>query len=272
MDETRPGLIGMTIAGKGEYVGARSFEESFKDTLAVLQELDRSVSGVANGTIEWEIVGATVQSPLTLQLGAKSTVAADYGTQVVNAFLDGVEMLDRESQVPRHFTPTALDAMKRISDLFGNGVSRITYTTPSRRVTPSNRVGVHISQMTSLPKVVTVEPARSFSERGTVEGTVDSLIGHDQLYFSLYDALSGKRVRCDFHRNLSEDVRAAWQRRVVVDGLIYYGADGKIDVMRADSVKVKADRSRLPQFKGTYINITGGVESSEYVRGLRDDD
>ncbi|MBA3484451.1 MAG: DUF5131 family protein [Pirellulales bacterium] len=31
-------------------------------------------------------------------------------------------------------------------------------------------------------------------------------------------------------------------------------------------------RGDLPQFKGQYVDITGGVESAAYVRGLRDDD
>jgi hypothetical protein len=122
------------------------------------------------------------------------------------------------------------------------------------------------------PRIVKGESALpDYFEHGQLDGTVENLISHNQLYFSLYDALSGARVRCNFTADLSEPIRAAWRKRVVVDGRIRFGGDGSPMEVKVDSVTPKEGRESLPQFKGIYIDITGGIESSQHVRELRDD-
>jgi hypothetical protein len=262
--------FGMRIAGKGEYVGARSFDETLHDTLDLLQEIDRNVSGVEDVTLQWEIVEASVKSPLFIGLAAIPIATVDNSDRVVDVAIDGIESLDSSARVPSGFSPKAIQAVKRITDHFGNGVLKVSFSSPSRTITPSYRVAQNVARIINQP-VAESGSSKSYSERGTVEGIAENLIGREH-YFSLYDILSGKRIKCTFPESIREDVRAAWGKRVVVDGLIHYAADGTPERVAATMLTPKPDRSLLPQFKGKYINITGGIESSEYVRGMRDDD
>lgn len=270
MAKKREKKFGMKIAGKGEYVGARSFDDTLRDTLDLLQELDRTVSGVAGGTVDWEIVEASVKSPLYIGLAATSQVIGDFSDNIVATAMDGIESLEHHARAPVGFTPKALEAVKRITDHYQNGVIKITFTSPTRTVSPSHRVAENVARIINPPPALEVAP-KPYTEHGSVEGTVENLIGTEH-YFSLYDVLSHKRIKCTFAESLREDVRAGWGKRVIVGGIISYDSDGKVDRVAAISLTVKPDRALLPQFKGKYINITGGVESSAYVRGMRDDD
>jgi len=270
MAKKRDKKFGLRIAGKGEYVDARAFDDTLRDTLDLLQELDSSVSGVSGGTMEWEVVEASVRSPLFIGLAATSRVIGDFSDNVVTTAIDGIESLEHSSRVPVGFTPKAIEAVQRITNHFKNGVLKITFSSPTRTVSPSHRVADNVAKIINPPQAPTAAP-KSYTEHGSVEGRIENLIGTEH-YFSLYDILSGKRVKCTFPENIREEVRAGWGKRVIVEEIINYDGDGKVERVAATSLILKPDRSLLPQFKGKYINITGGIESSEYVRGMRDDD
>ena len=125
--------------------------------------------------------------------------------------------------------------------------------------------------MVRKPAVLQAPERRDHFEVGAIEGTIENLIGHNELYFSLYDVLTKERVRCNFDARLQEHVRAAWQSRVVVEGRIKHGPDGVPKSMEVSRIVERPSMEGLPQFKDFSVDITGGIESSEFVRGLRDD-
>ncbi len=263
----------VTVSGKAEYLGVRSLQETLRDTLTVLCEVDRGVSSVEDGSLEWEIVNASTSSPLTIGFRSRPTVAVDYSEQVIEAYLDGLDSLNTTQAAPRYFTPVALKASKDLADHLGNGIAKVVFSTPQRRVDISTRMASNVSHLIEQPEAEATQPARGdHHETGALEGTVETLTSHGKFYFNLYDALTHERVRCTFDEVLSEQVRSAWRKRVTVEGRILYGADGRIKSIEVASIRLKPNRDSLPQFKDFGIDITGGIESSLYVRGLRDDD
>jgi hypothetical protein len=262
----------VTIAGKGENVDAFAFAETLRDALEALREVDESISTVDGGSIKWEIVDATLNSPLTVTLRSAPKVPADFSEPVLRAFLDGIEVIDKEGRAPASFPPSAISAIKRFADHYGNGIGKVTFATKQRRYSPSNRLVINATALTAKVQPSVAEPLPDYYEFGEVDGTVENLIGHNELYFSLYDALGGVRIKCTFRQDLSDLVRANWLKRIVASGRIKYSGEGKPKDMRVESIEPKPGRDALPQFKGVYINITGGIESSSYIRELRDDD
>jgi len=57
---------------------------------------------------------------------------------------------------------------------------------------------------------------------GTVEGTLEGVLTHGRRRFFVYDALSGRQVRCHFDNMAirTDDVLAAFERRVAVGGIV----------------------------------------------------
>jgi hypothetical protein len=267
----RKDTLSVTIAGKGERVDALAFAETLRDALEALQLVDEGVSSVDGGSVSWEIVDATLNSPLTVTMSSTPTVAADFSEMVLDVFLDGMEAIDRDGHVPAAFPPPAIGALKRFADHLQNGIGKVTFATKQRRFSPSHRLAEKIHSLTKTGLQAVVDRPDYF-EYGEIDGTVENLIAHNQLYFSLYDSLNGVRVRCNITPDLKETVASNWTKRVIVTGRIKYGPHGNPMEIKVESLAPKPGRESLPQFKGVYIDITGGVESSSFIRGLRDDD
>lgn len=262
--------LSVTIAGRGEYVDARSFIETVTDAIDAIEQIDTKLSSVDAGSIKWEVINATVNSPVVLEFHGAPQVVGDFTEPVVETFVGGMEQIDRTGKVPKNFPPEAVNAIARLAHRSDNGISKITFKTKTREYSPSPRLAKRLDAILKTDVQQAATPSE-FVENGNLDGIVENLFGRE-LHFTLYESLSNSRVRCDFPAELSEDARVVWKKRAVVDGLIRYSVDGKPLKMTVTAISLKPSRDTLPQFKGVYLDITGGVESSAYVRGLRDDD
>ena len=271
MESTSQNDIMFTMVGKAHFVPLRSFVEAAHGVLDALTAIDRSVSGCDDGSLDWEITQATTNSPLTIVLHPTPKVVGDFSGQVIGTYLDGLEQLVRSQDLPRFFTFEALRAVRRVVRLYDNGLARITFTAVGRRVSPSRSIAQNIDAIVEdvPPKK---EVRKDYFEKGSIEGKVETVSCHTGYYFNLWEILNNVRVRCTFAPELREIVRSSWEKRSRVYGRIRYAPDGipkSIDVERIDLAR---DRKELPQFNTHGIDITGGVESAEYIRGLRDAD
>jgi len=270
MAKTDPANFQLTVAGKTDFVDAISFLNTARDALLALNKVDECVSKIEGGSLEWKIVNATANSPVTFELQSRSTESIDQSDSILNAFLTGLEQIDRDATAPKEFSLPVVAAIKKFAEHFGNGVGKVTFVSRERRYSPSAKLLSNAISIAGKPTKLSDPVAKpSYYEVGVIDGTVENLIGHNQLYFSLFDSLAGNRVKCNFDKELSETVRQAWKLRVAVEGKIRFSLDGVPLSMRVGSIQFRDD---LPQFKGTYVNITGGMLPADYVRGLRDND
>ena len=92
----------------------------------------------------------------------------------------------------------------------------------------------------------------------------------DHDLFVLRDSLKAVDVQCAFNADLEEEVRAAWKKRVRAFGKIRYTAEGIPREIEVDSIEVLKSAEQLPQFKDFSIDITGGIDSVDYIRSMRD--
>jgi len=273
MAKTDPANLKLTVAGKTEFVDAISFLNTVRDALLALNEVDECVSKIQGGSLEWKIVNATANSPVTFELQSRSTDSMDQSDSILNTFLTGLEQIDRDATAPKEFSLPAVTAIKNFAKNFENGVGKVTFVSRERRYSPSVKLLSNAISIAKNPTKLSDPVAKPpYYEVGVIDGTVENLIGHNRLYFSLFDSLAGNRVKCNFDKTLSETVRQAWQLRVAVEGKIRFSSEGVPQSMWVDSIEVKPSRGDLPQFKGTYMNITGGVLPADYVRSLRDND
>ncbi|MBI3464997.1 MAG: hypothetical protein HY000_18365 [Planctomycetes bacterium] len=118
--------------------------------------------------------------------------------------------------------------------------------------------------------------AGEYVEYIEVEGhlkELSELTGKDKIVIA--DSLTGKKTLCYFRRpDLETKARGAWKHRVSVSGEATVDrSTGELREMEVDELRILRERSELPQMEDLHgIDITGGMESSEYVRGLRDAD
>jgi hypothetical protein len=115
-------------------------------------------------------------------------------------------------------------------------------------------------------------------ERGSLEGELRKLSGiaggrRDRL--SLFNRVLEEYVPCTFSSRLSEleDLaKQGWKRRVIVSGKIYVSSTSRHPVkIEVDAIQILPLRTELPRLADLpKLDITHGMEESEYVRRLRD--
>lgn len=109
---------------------------------------------------------------------------------------------------------------------------------------------------------------------GEVRGYVERLDVHGKSKFDLFPALGGKIV-CTFEDDLFEDVRAAIKRHIVVEGMMHCRRDSampfRVEVKKITLLRREDELPTLRSLKGMAPKCTGNVESTAFVRALRDE-
>ncbi|MGI9250880.1 MAG: hypothetical protein ACR2PR_06745 [Pseudohongiellaceae bacterium] len=119
-----------------------------------------------------------------------------------------------------------------------------------------------------------------YKELGSLEGTITKveLDGHNRPLIWLRSRLNGEIVKCIVTDNGLETIahlkviEVLQGIRVSVHGLLYYKSLGQISYIETEAIHIFKPDSELPD--ATEIvspNFTEGVESSAYLRALREE-
>jgi len=260
----------IVVEGKSDRLAARALVEALRNTVDVLRELEEQVSDNRRSTVQWDVAAIRMSSPLTLTLEARvRPQARDHSSDVVRGFLGGLKSLERRARPPAEFSDDALRKTREIISLLDDGVGRIQFSAPGGEpVTPTLHSAANIDEI--LRKHI-----GHYEEDGSIQGDLEVLSAHNGVHVDIWDVFTRSRVQCSIADELIEDAKAAFRRRVEVSGRVKYTRKGKPVSIQVESIRILRDQSELPQptdFDTLKIDITGGVESSEYVRGLRDAD
>ncbi len=128
----------------------------------------------------------------------------------------------------------------------------------------------------SESSVTLVAKSRPHVEDGaTLIGKLETVTVHGgKPAFFIYDPLTGEKIICHIPEDRMAEAKDALDthpHRVSVTGKVKYNRAGKpISIEVADFTPLR-DRHELPQMKDLEgIDLTGGVDPTEYIRRLRD--
>lgn len=267
----------LRILSTADGADADAFLEIFADTLAALKEIDKNVSEYGAETLAWRVVDAGLRSPIFATLApAKMTsnTKDEQGSIVVEAFISGLQQLEQTGVPPAQFNEAALRATAKLTRSFAKGVQRIEYRTNGATVAATHTVAQNANNAIHLLELHKAKLAGRYFEYGTIEGHLKTLTEQsDRDKLMVVDELTGKPTRCYIRRTgLDEEVRKSWKRRVAVSGTMTVDRNtGDAIEMDVDEIRALRERADLPQIENLRgIDITSGIEPSDYVRGLRD--
>jgi hypothetical protein len=111
---------------------------------------------------------------------------------------------------------------------------------------------------------------------GTLTGRLDAINLHERNVFYLWPRVGPKRVYCTFKREIREDVRSAIGHYVEVAGRIHYRrrSNAATSMTGAYSVEVLDagdPGTRLSDLRGISPNLTGGLDTREFVDSYDED-
>ena len=189
----------LTLDGLGEIVAAFT---------SYLAQVDLSSSPTGKRTLSYRITALSYNSPATLAAVAEPrTGGPDTGPDVLRKAIRGVRHI-ATGERPAGFRDEALEALRTLAD-YGNGRGRIRIEAPTLRL------------RTSITKALATQADRVLAQNdgiGSIEGKLDTISVHGQPYFTLFDAVSGRGVRCYFGEERFTEVLAALGKKVIAHG------------------------------------------------------
>lgn len=259
----------ITVQGKDSRVTVRSLIEMLERALGVLKEIDARTADNQRPGVQWEVVRVAMNSPLTMTLGpCVQTNRRDNSADVVKSFMVGIRSLESKAVVPANWTDDALQRMRDLVDLRNNGIASMVFSSQGEdKVEPTLHSAANIEE---IQKRLTAH----YWEETSIEGSLEVISAHNGTRISIWDVLTHTKVECLVTESQLEQAKSAFRRRVAVTGKAKMTRKGKPISIVVDSIRVLKEKEELPQardFAGTgRVDITGGVDSAEYIRSLRD--
>lgn len=238
----------------------------------------RSVGSIRRliGDVDWAVEGRRRQGRWLVERLESSapTVTirpASDGAQTVEAIASGLHLLTRADELrepPPYFSDFALRDLQDMGSLF-RGREAVARIDVARGTAPVGTLDPSIE-----PRVERIYRA-GYTMLGSVEGRLDAINLHGRGVFTVWDRLTGSPVRCALSNDPQtiEQVKSLLTRSVLVAGRVSYFAHG---VPRAISEITEItplptrDEFRLRASFGSIPDLTGDVETDEFVRTRRD--
>jgi hypothetical protein len=111
-----------------------------------------------------------------------------------------------------------------------------------------------------------------YTSIGSVTGSLDTIGRRGGTYATIYDEVHGLAVRCKFDEDLLPQVKEAFGRRVIARGVVHYSDETGVSRVTLHELEILPERlPSVAEMYGAFPNFTGGLDSVEYVRRLRDE-
>lgn len=262
--------ISIDVSGRKDLVDALDWKTVFDETLATLNSLTKAI-GIAKNVGQprsgrWKIAEASTKSPFHLTLSEDSTDVDD-AHEAVRLYIEGIRALETDeppTEPPAFFEDKTLNSVHKLVSVLRRDTGSLVFSSPDiKPVSATLRVAVSIEELIGA----------KFKATGALEGVLETLTVRKKINFKLHDPLTNYRTTCYISPEKLDEAKAAFPHRVAVYGAIRYAKSGKplsIDVQRIRRLRLRSD---LPQASDIgRIDLTGGTDSSEHIRRLRDAD
>ena len=106
----------LTLAGYGDLIPARPFVQALTYFLWLLQDLDASVSGNKQGTVEWEISILSKNSPAKIGYrGRPQSVGVSRAHEVAHECVRGIRLLAERPERTERYSDAALSRTQKLA-------------------------------------------------------------------------------------------------------------------------------------------------------------
>ena len=256
--------------------------DQIRDYFEILEGVEEAIADDGSRALEWRIVKATTNTPLTFEAVAFAkdfAVNVDARAELVTrhtAF--GLTQLKTGGDRPAYFTEQVLLRAEKMFERVTNGLSETIINhgpdLPTLDLTPTiARAAAANTRNVLTPK------AKPYKELGSIEGNAQSIerdgFGRRILYVRY--RLTGESIKCtvsgEAERELeTHQIKDVWRyRRVQVYGMLYYKGLGILREVEAIRVRFLRDRNELPNVDDILDpNFTDGMKSEDYLARLRD--
>jgi hypothetical protein len=189
----------------------------------LLEELDTATSSTGRRGLDFRVATVSYHSPLLVEAMAEPREdAPDNGPAVVTLAIRGTQAVQLGAGRPEGFSDEALDHLRRLAG-FSNGRAAVEIAAPTLRLVASvtSALAAQVDRVLSQGEAI-----------GAIEGHLDTVSVHLRPFFTLYDALTGRGVKCYFADDRRAEVIASLGKRMLVHGRLRRDPGGAPREMR----------------------------------------
>lgn len=229
--------IGLDLAGA--QIPLKQLTEAIDALHEILRDVDTAVTDRAGGALDWiveDLSGGSAHVAIrALPKDEHTPVWA--ASQVVRAFTSGMQQIADRAERPKYFTEAALRKAQFLTNLSADPrVAEVSIRVNGSRISLNRELGQHVGELIE----------GKLQSIGSVEGVLKMVSTHGQPYFNVYDAVTGRAVKCTFARDRLDEVKAALARRVIVRGTLQSRPNGEVTSLRLRELEIFEDESELP--------------------------
>ncbi len=240
---------------------------ALRETQAILEELDTAISGEKKGSLDWVVAGLR-EGSAELAISPRTRLAdRDCGPEVIATYVTSVARLEQQAMTPPYLRETGIRRCQRVLRLIGReGVTGIVLVNEddTRELYLTAQATVHAAQLLQVRHIAL----------GSIDGTLEAISVHQKPRFTIYHSWTHKAVTCDFSStDLLEQAKSALGGRVSVIGMVAINSEHEPVRVKAERLTAFAADGDLPttaSLWGSDPDFTGGLESVEYIRRMRD--
>jgi len=244
-------IVTFQVAGAGEESDAPTVDDladQLRDYFDLLEIVEGTVAVDGVAAIEWRIVEARTDSPISFKAQAFARQFAVNVDARVDAVLEhtreGLHQLLVGTERPQFFTDDALRKVERIFQRVTNGLALTRVVMGDGQ--PSVDLVPAVARSATRHVRAILEPAgEPYKEIGSVDGYFQGVSwdGHGRRVLQLKHRLTGDDVKCFVkgeaekevgHREISD----VWRRqRISVFGTLHYRSPGRLSFVEATTVR-----------------------------------
>lgn len=258
--------------------------DQLRDYFQILEGVEEAVAEDGRRAIEWRVVKATTNTPITIEAAAfpvDFAVNIDNRVDIVTRQTAlGMDALKRGAERPIYFTEPVLQRVEKIFARVTNGLAetRIDYGDglPDLDITYQvARTGMANTRSVLAPK------AAPYKELGSIEGNAQRIDrdGHGRRVLYVRYRLNGETIKCLVSGEAEKEIEHheiadVWRfRRVQVYGMLSYRGVGDLKEVEAIRIRFLPERSELPTVDEILDpDFTGRLKTEDYLARLRDDE
>lgn len=238
------------------------FLEFLSDTLRCLRAVDRKLSGKEKLSTDYKITGLHRGSASVELQPIPYERAEDYTAKIIEIFTEGVVLLER-GQAPPSFDRAMLEDFKTLAKPLSRRVAKIEIRSGRRKIPVTKQLEVNIEKIIG----------EDIKSAGSIAGQLDVVNVHEKNLFYIYPVVGPARIGCQFPDELLDEVRAAIKKYITVSGTLRYKQNEvfpyQIDVEKIELHPPEQELPSLASLRGIAPDMTGDVDSVEFIRRLR---
>jgi hypothetical protein len=255
----------LQLQGEPRGITIDAFVTAVTNWFKVVTDIDTAISGQPGGSLEWVVANLATGSLVVEAESHSKLPNQNYDTEVVRAAITGLRRLEEEGLTPQYLSPKGLKSAKQLLRLIGTqGIEGIRIANHAESVELTANAAGYVAEL--LPVRYTII--------GSVEGRLEAISIHEkEPRCTVYRDFTNQAVTCLFPRDMLNEVKDGLGKRVVAMGEVDMNGRHEPVTVHLERLRILDNEEELPgigDIGGTDPRFTGGIESSAYMRSMRD--